>query len=114
MPNNPLKGLSVQFLSLLLDAEMSQEKKTAIRNIFTPVIEYIEQAETPPEVIDRAYNVISIIAAPLAIALHSSIKPEAFNRNVLAMTEHQYKTIQEVLSVMAEAFAQMPNMPKTD
>lgn len=108
MPS-PIKGLSIDFLSLLLDADMEQDKKTAIRNILTPAMEYIEAGETPPEVIGRAYNVISILAAPLAIALHSSIKPEAFNRHVLAMTEHQYKTIQEVLSVMVEAFAEVKN-----
>lgn len=116
MPS-PLKGLSIDFLSLLLDSNMEQSKKTAIRNILTPAMEYIEAGETPPEVIGRAYNVISIIAAPLAIAIHSSIKPEAFNRHVLAMTEHQYKTIQEVLSVLIEGFekakAQTPHADHT-
>jgi len=101
---NPIHGLTILILERLIDADMDNKKKTLVRNLLPPFLEYIEDAENPEDAIKRANILIAIASIPIALAIHSSLKPEAYNSHILAMTDKQYSLIQEIVSMLVESF----------
>lgn len=78
MTTSPMETIAVSLLEGILnipDDNVSQETKTVIRNLMIPVLEYIDDAETPPETIKRAYLATSLLVIPIALAIDKAIRP---------------------------------------
>ncbi len=98
-----MSEFTINLLEKILDTKDSEKFKNGIRNFMVPMVEYVEDGESPEDVMTRLRFLLHMFAVPTAIALDIAIKERSHKSTSLQLSEKYYKEVNEILELLHKA-----------